>query len=94
MLAGRKDIIGDLYRLRLDVARATDQGAAAQLWQELEVLAAIAVLLGMSHNIVGKASNVERSRIEYLLQEHSDGLLDIAAEYGYERYESTGIVAR
>lgn len=93
MLASRQDIIGDLYRLRLEVAKA-DPASAPDLWQELEVLAAVAVMMGMSHNIVGKARNVERERIDYLLQDHSDGLLDVAAEHGYERHEPTGLVTR
>lgn len=50
MLGTRKDIIGDLYRQRIELARA-QRFDTDTLLSDLELLAAIAVALGMSHNI-------------------------------------------
>ncbi len=67
VLAGRKDIVGDLARLRRRFLASTDSGAD-DLLDELELLAATAVALGMSYSIVDKASGIPRERIEVLLE--------------------------
>lgn len=65
VLSGRDDIIGDLARLRGEFTGAANQ--TEDLLSRLEVLAAAAVRLGMSHNIVGKASGIPRERIDAVL---------------------------
>ena len=92
MSRGRQDIIGDLQRLRLQIAQA-DSDQAGIMWPELELLAAVAVAKGMSHNIVSKASHVPRDRIDTLLSQHPDDVETAAAEHGYQRLQS-GIVTR
>lgn len=92
MLGTRKDIIGDLYRQRIDLAHAPPSDTDALL-SDLELLAAIAVALGMSHNIVIKASGVNRDRIDALLDHHIDHLKELGGTNGYQRHES-GVVAR
>lgn len=66
MLIGRHDIVGDLARLHREFVAAA--GDAERLLSQLELLAAVAVQLGMSHNIVGQASGIARERIDAVLQ--------------------------
>jgi hypothetical protein len=93
MLGARKDIIGDLYRLRQELARASREPDAVERYHDLEILAAIAVAQGMSYNLVIKASHVPRDRIEALVQHHPGQIDHLAEEQGYERHPS-GVVAR
>ncbi len=90
MLAGRHDIIGDLARLRQEFMGAANkaEGHLAQL----EVLAAAAVELGMSYNIVGKASGIPRERIDAVLHAQPAGVRRQAADY--ERHSSGAISLR
>ena len=89
MLAGRHDIIGDIARLRKDFVGATNE--ADDVLARLEVLAAAAVLHGMSYAIVTKAGGVPRSRIEAVAEVRADAVTACAA--GYERMAS-GLVMR
>ena len=84
MLAGRHDIIGDLARLRREFVGATNRTEDAL--GRLEVLAAAAVLHGMSYAIVTKASGVPRRRIEVVGESQADTVATCAA--GYERLAS------
>ena len=93
MLGNRKDIIGDLYRLRRQIAANPRDPEAADRLRDLEVLAAVAVAMGMSHNIVGKASNVARGRVDALLDGHRHEVTTVGDDLGYER-GPTGVVAR
>jgi hypothetical protein len=93
MLGAGKDIIGDLFRLRQELALASCEPDAAERYHDLEILAAVAVAQGMSYNLVTKASHVPRDRIEALVQHHPDQIRHLAGEHGYERHPS-GIVAR
>lgn len=88
MLTGRHDIIGDLARLRQEFIGSATR-AEGQLAQ-LEVLAAAAVDLGMSYNIVGKASGIPQERIDAVLHGQPSGVRHQAADY--ERH-SSGIIA-
>jgi hypothetical protein len=92
MFGSRSDIVGDLYRLRMDIARA-HTGDREVMQRDLELLAAVAVVLGMSHRIVTKASNVPHDRIDQLLAEHHHDLEGLGHSMGYER-DATGVVAR
>jgi hypothetical protein len=93
MYGSRQDIIGDLFRLRQELAQAGNEPDATQRYHDLEVLAAVAVTLGMSHNLVGKASNVPRDRIEAILSDHRAQIDQIADLQGYQRRPS-GVVSR
>ncbi len=75
--------------MEIAAAHASDPEAL----ERIELLAAIAVTLGMSHNIVTKASNVPRDRIEALVSQHGDELRGLARSEGYER-DSSGVVTR
>lgn len=61
MLSARHDIIGDLACLRQQFSASADKADA--YLTRLETLAAAAVELGMSYNIVGKASGIPQQRI-------------------------------
>ena len=87
VLDGRGDIIGDLARLRRKFMGVA--GNAEDLLGQLEVLAAAAVELGMSHNIVGKASGIPRDRIDAVLDAQPTTVGRRASDY--ERHP-TGIV--
>ena len=93
MLGTRKDIIGDLFRLRQEIAGAPADPDTPSRYHDLEVLAAIAVSAGMSHNIIIKASNVDRDRIDTLIHHHAGQLAHLAEQQGYER-DHSGVVAR
>ncbi len=92
MLGSRTDIIGDLYRLRVNLTRTARPDIDDAL-NDLELLAAMAIALGMSHNIVIKASQVNRDQIDALLHHDLDHIKELAAVQGYEIQES-GVVAR
>ncbi len=92
MLGSRTDIIGDLYRLRMDLTR-TSRSDIDDAPSDLELLAAMAIAFGMSHNIVIKASQVNRDQIDALLDYDLDHIRELAAIEGYEVQES-GVVAR
>lgn len=92
MLGTRKDIIGDLYRQRIELAHA-QRPETDTLLNDPELLAAIAVALGRSHNIVIKASQVSRDRIDALLDHQIDQLEELARLHGYQRHDS-GVVTR
>ncbi len=87
MLSGRHDIIGDLARLRQEFVISADK-ADADLTQ-LETLAAAAVELGMSYNIVGKASGIPQQRIDAVVHAQPTRVRRQAS--AYERL-SSGIV--
>jgi hypothetical protein len=89
MLIGRGDIVGDLARLRNDFLGAANN--ADDLLSELELLAAAAVELGMSHTIVGKASGIPRSRIDAVVDARPTRVSRKAS--GYERHP-TGVVSQ
>ena len=89
MLTGRHDIIGDLARLRSDFMGVANE-AENQL-ATLEVLAAAAVQLGMSYNIVGKASGIPQARIDAVLDAQPTSVRRRAADY--ERHPS-GVISR
>mgnify|MGYP001827742719 CR=1 FL=1 len=91
MLIGRRDIIGDLARLRQEFVGATNE-AENQLAQ-LEVLAAAAVQLGVSHNIVQKASGIPRARIDAVIDAQPAGVRRRAADYERHDAHSSGVVA-
>jgi hypothetical protein len=93
MLGARTDIIGDLYRLRQELALGSRDPDAADRHHDLEILAAIAVAQGMSYNMVTKASLVPHDRIEALVQHHRAELDQLAQEHGYQRHPS-GLVLR
>ncbi len=89
VLTGRQDIIGDLARLRMRFlgSTPTDDG----LLDELELLAASAVQLGMSFSIVGKASGIPRERVEVVLDSQPAVVQRMAADY--ER-QAGGVLCR
>ncbi len=93
MLGTRKDIIGDLARLRHDIGMNSRDPDAADRYQDLELLAAVAVCLGMSHNVANKASGVPIDRINALLSNYRPQLEELADVQGYQRHPS-GVVAR
>ena len=82
VLASRKDIIGDLFRLRQEVAQARNEPDTVERYHDLEVLAAVAVTYGMSQSLVTRASNVPRDRIEALIHNQREQLDDLAHEHG------------
>ena len=88
MLTGRQDIIGDLARLR---GRFLGSADSDELLDELELLAAAAVQLGMSFNIVGKAGGIPRERLEVILDSQPTVVNRAAA--AYERLPG-GVVCR
>ena len=90
VLDGRSDIIGDLARLRrkfMGIASNADD-----LLGRLEVLAAAAVELAMSHNIVRKASGIPRERIDAVLDAQPTTVSRRAADY--ERHPSGAVCVR
>lgn len=89
VLTGRQDIIGDLARLRMRFlgSAPTDD----RLFDELELLAASAVQLGMSFSIVGKASGISRERIEVVVDSQPTVVQRVAA--AYER-QAGGVLCR
>ncbi len=89
VLTGRHDIIGDLARLRAEFVGAANEAENRLI--RLELLAAAAVELGMSHNIVGKASGIPSQRLDAVLDTQPTGVDRCAAEY--ERHPS-GVVRR
>ncbi len=89
MLAGRHDIIGDIARLRNQFGGATNE--ATDVLARLEVLAAAAIVHGMSFAIVTRASGVPRRRIEDVLESRADAVAACAA--GYERLASGLVMA-
>ena len=64
-------------------------GNAEDLLCQLEVLAAAAVELGMSHNIVGKASGIPGSRIDAVLDGQPTTVSRRASDY--ERHPSGAV---
>ena len=90
VMAGRQDIIGDLFRLhRQMIDPSTDD--PDRLLGQLEILAAVAVTHGMSHNIVAKASGIPRERVDAVLDHHAIPVRDEAAQW--ER-KPVGVVVR
>ena len=89
VLTGRQDIIGDLARLRMRFLGSTPTDD--ELLDELELLAASAVRLGMSFSIVGKASGIPRERIDVVLDSQPAVVQGVAASY--ER-QAGGVLCR
>ena len=89
VLIGRGDIIGDLARLHSEFLGAANE--ADKLLSQLEVLAAAAVQLGMSQNIVGKASGIPAGRIDAVLDAQPIGVRRCAESYVRG---SSGVVVR
>ena len=89
MFIGRQDIVGDLARLRTEFIGAAN--VDDDRLNQLEILAAAAVELGMSHNIVGKASGIPSERIDAVREQQADEVDRCAADY--DRLPS-GIVTR
>ncbi len=87
MLIGRNDIIGDLARLRNDFTNSVTH--TENVLARLEVLAAAPVQLGMSYNIVDKASGIPRDRIQAVLDARPSRVGNEASNY--ERHPS-GVV--
>jgi hypothetical protein len=91
VLAGRKDIVRDLARLRRRFLASGDSDAD-DLLDELELLAATAVALGMSYSIVDKASGLPRERIEVVLEARPTVVERSTS--GYQRHASGAISRR
>lgn len=91
VLAGRKDIVGDLARLRRRFLASADSDAD-DLLDELELLAATAVALGMSYSIVDKASGIPRERIEVVLEARPTFVERCTSDY--QRHASGAISRR
>lgn len=89
MLTGRQDIVGDLARLRVQFLAS--ETCAESLLDELETLAAAAVMLAVSYSIVGKASGIPRGRID-VVRESRPTVVEQCAR-NYERRPS-GVVCR
>ena len=79
MLTGRQDIIGDLARLRLQYLGSPHDAEA--LLEQLELLSATAVQLGMSFPIVNRACGIPLERIDAVLDAQPDVVRRVASAY-------------
>ena len=79
MLTGRQDIIGDLARLRLKYLSSPDD-ADARL-DQLELLSAAAVQLGMSFQIVNRACGIPLERIDAVVDAQPEAVSRVAGTY-------------
>lgn len=88
-MTGRQDIIGDLARLRNRFLSSADGGDS--LLDELELLAAVAIQLGMSYPIVGKASGIPRERLDAVIEAQPTTVRRGASDY---EHHTSGVFSR